>query len=302
MVDLPDEFKNIIISVNGKTGEKWLAGFDGLIDYCIHKWQFRLLPAKKLSYNFVAPVIFGDGSKAILKLGVPGRAIISEIAALKAFNGAGFCKLLDAEPEKGIMLLENMEPGAPLNIIRDEIATTKIVAGLIKYMQKVNPISAYPFQTSSDWYNDLVDLYDRFGNIIPVELFTNAIAAYQSLQTHQQEQRLLHGDLHQENILSAGSGKWKAIDPKGIIAETACELIPCLMNDLQGKDITATLSDRINVLAEELKIDKMRIIKWGAFRSVLSVYWKIEDCLPITSEDTMICDYFVRCTDELFFN
>ncbi|MDB5142005.1 MAG: putative hydroxyurea antibiotic resistance kinase, partial [Mucilaginibacter sp.] len=126
----------------------------------------------------------------------------------------------------------------------------------------------------------------RFGNIIPVDSFANAITAYQSLQTYQQEQRLLHGDLHHENILSAGRGKWKAIDPKGIIAEAACELIPYLMNDLEGKDITATISDRINVFAEELKIDKMRIIKWGAFRSVLSAYWKIEDGLPITSEDT----------------
>lgn len=296
MVELPDEFKNTIISVNGKTGEKWLAGFDDLIAYCIHKWQFRLLPFKKLSYNFVAPVIFEDGSKAILKLGVPGIGIISEIAALKAFNGTGFCKLLDAEPEKGIMLLDKIEPGEPLNVIRDEVAATKIVAGLIKDMQKVNPISGYPFQTSSDWYNDLINLHERFGNIIPVELFTNAIAAYQSLQTHQQEQRLLHGDLHHENILSAGSGKWKAIDPKGIIAETACELIPYLMNDLEGKDITATISDRINVFAEELEIDKMIIIKWGAFRSVLSVYWKTEDGLPITSEDTMICNYFARST------
>jgi streptomycin 6-kinase len=292
MIELPDEFKNIIISVNGKTGEKWLAGVDDLIDYCTHKWRLKLMPAKELSYNFVAPVVFEDGSKAILKLGIPGTGIISEIATLKAFNGTGFCKLLDAEPEKGIMLLEAIEPGEPLNILCDDAAATKIVAGLINDMQQADPVSGYPFQIAADWYNNLVNLHEKFGNIIPEYLFTKAIAAYQSLDTHLQGQRLLHGDLHHENILSAGGGKWKAIDPKGIIAETACELTPYLMNDLTGKDISVTISDRINVFSEELKIDKMRIIKWGAFRSVLSVYWKIEDNLLITPEDIMICESF----------
>ncbi len=252
------------------------------------------MTAKKLSYNFVAPVVFEDGSTAILKLGVPRTGIMSEIATLKAFNGIGFCKLLEAEPEKGIMLLESIEPGEPLNILCDDAAATKIAAGLINDMQQAKPVSGYPFQIAADWCNNLVDLHEKFGNIIPEYLFTNAIAAYQSLETHLQDQRLLHGDLHQENILSVVGGKWKAIDPKGIIAETACELTPYLMNDLKGKGISVTISDRINVFSEELKIDKMRIIKWGAFRSVLSVYWKIEDNLLIIPEDIMICESFYK--------
>jgi streptomycin 6-kinase len=295
MVKLPDEFKNTVISVNGKAGKEWLAGFDDLIAYCIHKWQFRLLPAKKLSYNFVAPVVFEDGSKAILKLGIPGMGINSEIAVLKAFNGIGVCKLLNAEPEKGIMLLESIEPGEFLNITGDEAVAIKIVAQLINDMRQANPASSYQFQTAADWCNNLVNLHERFGHVISEHLFAGAKTAYQSLETHLAhlgDQRLLHGDLHQENILSAGNGKWKVIDPKGVIAETACEVIPYLMNDLEGKNIAATISDRIRAFAEELEIDKARIIMWGAFRSVLAVYWKIEDGLPVTPKDVMICDYF----------
>jgi streptomycin 6-kinase len=107
-------------------------------------------------------------------------------------------------------------------------------------------------------------------------------------------QRLLHGDLHHENILSAGNSTWKAIDPKGVIAETACELIPFFMNNLEGKHIAAAISERINVFSEELKIDRARIIHWGIFRSVLSAYWKIEDGMPITPKDLIICECFVN--------
>ncbi len=293
MIELPDDFKRTIIGVHGIVGEKWLSNFDGLIDYCISKWRFQLMPAKKLSYNFVAPVLFEDGSKAILKLGVPGTGVFSEIAALNAFNGSGFCKLLDAEPDKGIMLLECVEPGEPVNMIRDEITSTKIAARLIKDIWKVNPATNYPFQTADDWCNDLTDLYQRFGNIIPEHLYNNATAAYQSIKYSRQEQRLLHGDLHHENILSAGDGTSKAIDPKGIIAETACELIPYLMNDLEGKNIGTTISGRVNIFSKELNIPIKRINQWGAFRSVLSVYWKAEDNMHIVLEDLAICEYFI---------
>jgi streptomycin 6-kinase len=297
MIPLPNEFKNTIIGVQGKAGEEWLAGFDELINYCINKWQLNLLPYKKLSYNFVTPVVFDNGSKAILKLGIPGVGLLSEIATLKVFNGNGFCKLLDAEQEKGIMLLEYIEPGEPLNTLPDETASAKVIAALIKDMQMANPIPDYPFQTAEDWYNDLVKLYERFANIIPDPLYNNAIAAYQSLKADQQEQRLLHGDLHHENILSAGNDTWKTIDPKGIIAETGCELIPFLMNDLDGKDVAVTLSGRVNIFSKELNIPIKRINQWGIFRSVLSVYWKVEDHVHITPKDLAICAYFMECSN-----
>ena len=56
--ELPDEFKTTIIKVNGKAGVEWLADFNNLLNYCIGKWRLKVLPAKKLSYNFVAPVLF----------------------------------------------------------------------------------------------------------------------------------------------------------------------------------------------------------------------------------------------------
>lgn len=292
MIRLPAEFKSTIINIYGNAGEEWLAGFGELIAYCINKWQFKLLSAKKLSYDFVVPVVFNNGSKAILKLGVPGAGLLSELAALKAFNGAGFCRLLDSEPIKGIVLLECIEPGEPLNTVPDEATSAKIAARLIKDMQMVNPIADYPLQTSDDWYQDLIRLHERFGDIIPEPLYNNAIVAYQSLKTNQQEQRLLHGDLHHENILSAGNDTWKAIDPKGIIGEVGCELPPFLMNDLDGKDIAATISERINVFSEELKIDRARIIKWSVFRSILSAYWKVEDGMTVTPDDVAICEHF----------
>lgn len=294
MIDLPDDFIQTVISVRGEAGRQWLGSLDELITYCKGKWHFELLPAKKLSFNFVAPVVFEDGSTAILKLGLPGKGFQSEMVALAAYNGNSFCRLLDAEPEKGMMVLENIEPGEHLHIIHDDIAATTIAAGLIKDMIMFNPGSSYPFQTADDQYNDLIRLHKRFSNSqIPEYLFNHAVIAYRTIQSNPQQPRLLHGDLHQENILSVQNGGWKAIDPKGVISETGYELVPFLMNNLEGKDISATINQRIEIFSDLLRIDRERIVHWGMFRSVLSAYWQIEDNLPLKEQSLTVCDVFI---------
>jgi streptomycin 6-kinase len=293
MINLPSEFINKVISVHGDKGRVWFDNLDKLIIYCKHKWQFELTEIKNLSFNFVAEVQLKDSSKAILKLGLPGKEFQSELATLAAYNGQGFCKLLDAEPEKGIMLLECIEPGKHLSSIQNDLAAATAVADLIKNMNELDPKASFSFQTAGDQYNHLVNLHKRFGNTnIPECLFNSAESAWQSIQANLQQQRLLHGDLHQENILSAPNGEWKAIDPKGIISETGYELVPFLINDLKYKDIQSTISKRIDIFSDQLDIDRDRIIQWGIFRSVLSVYWQLEDNLPIATKDLAVCEVF----------
>ena len=293
MIDLPSDFIDKVTSVHGEVGKQWLESLDSLIAYSKHKWHFELLPAKKLSFNFVAPVVFEDGSKAILKLGLPGKEFQSEMAALAAYDGSSFCKLLDAEPEKGIMLLEYLDPGEHLNIICDEREKATITANLMKSMTVINPTSSYSFQTAGELNNDLLRLNKRFGNKdIPEYLFENAVSAYRTIESDPHQQRLLHGDLHQENILSAQNGEWKAIDPKGVISETGYELYPFLINDLGDKDAVETINNRIEVFSDLLKIERKRIVQWGLFRSVLSAYWQMEDNLPISEKDLIMSEVF----------
>jgi hypothetical protein len=80
---LPAEFKNTIISIHGKAGEEWLTGFDELISYCINKWHFKLLPAKKLFYNFVTPV--RRWLKSNFEIGYFGRWLTFRNSRLKSF-------------------------------------------------------------------------------------------------------------------------------------------------------------------------------------------------------------------------
>ena len=92
---------------------------------------------------------------------------------------------------------------------------------------------------------------------------------------------LLHGDLHHDNILAAQRHPWLAIDPKGLIGEQAYETGALLRNPLQQllqvPQPSRILSRRIDQLAEELALDRMRIRGWGLAQAVLSAWWSVED-------------------------
>jgi streptomycin 6-kinase len=92
---------------------------------------------------------------------------------------------------------------------------------------------------------------------------------------------LLHGDLHQENILRAERDPWLAIDPKGLAGEPAYEVGALLRNPgdrvRRADSPSRMMARRIAILAEALGIDAQRIVAWCYAQVVLSVWWGYED-------------------------
>src|SRR3712207_9524058 len=61
-----------------------------------------------VSYNYVVRAEREDGTRAVLKLGFPGRELAREAAALKHFDGRGCARLLDSDLEAGALLIERL--------------------------------------------------------------------------------------------------------------------------------------------------------------------------------------------------
>src|SRR5687768_1531534 len=102
--------------MRGEVGRAWLDGLPTMIDHYARRWSLTVQPAfANLSYNYVAPATRADGSPAVLKIGVDTDAEFgSEIEALRAFDGRGMVRLLEADPEQAVMLLDRVQPGRPL--------------------------------------------------------------------------------------------------------------------------------------------------------------------------------------------
>lgn len=268
----------------GKPGKLWLKSIPGVLREYESRWSLTVLPPFYLNYNYVAPVILSDGRRAVLKIGFPGDAEIqSEINALDVFNGEGAALLLKADHDNSSMLIEQVIPGAALSYIKDDEKATRILAKIIKRIQKPMPKNK-KFISLEQWTNDIPVYLHRYRKIngpLPFGLIEKADFLFKELLATSQEPVLLHGDLHQDNILSSEREGWLAIDPKGIGAEPAFETAAMIRNPyIKMKDLhyaASVIRQRIMILSEELKIKPERILKWCFAQTMLSAVWNVQE-------------------------
>ena len=207
---------------------------------------------------------------------------MTEVAALAAFGGRGICRLLELDPGRGAMLLERLRPGRPLAEVEDDEEATAAAAGVMKELWRPPP-PGHAFPSVADWAGGLGRLRRRFGGgtgPMPEGLVREAETLFEELLSSEGEPLLLHGDLHQENILSAGRVPWLAIDPKGVVGEATYDTAALLHNPagtLDAPNPKRLLERRLDVLSGELGLDRARLRAWGLAQAVLAAYWSLED-------------------------
>lgn len=329
--DLPPEFIQTIKNTFGEDGKRWLESLPGLLDEASRRWGLTdIQPVSNLSYNFVAFACLsasagaaGTGERSrwssgralsprgkaayrdqaqlkragevVLKLGVPNRELTSEIAALRFYNGHGACQLLDADPEKGMLLLERLQPGHMLSTLEDDEQATRIAGDVMSQLWRPIPENNDSFIKLKDWFDGFKRLRRRYNGgtgPLPEKLVETAEALSSDLLSENKDITLLHGDFHHYNVLESERG-WLAIDPKGVIGSKGYEVGPLLTNPyerfLSGINPRAQTEKRIAILCEMLNMERERIRSWAICHTVLSAWWSVED-----GEDWM---YAIRCAE-----
>ena len=290
-VTIPLSFKQRIKDVNGEKGAAWLLALSKLLQKYANQWELTLIqPVSKLSYNFVIHSRNATGTDVILKLGVPGTEIESEVAALASYEGRGCVKLLHHSLTDGAILIEEARPGTSIQELtlngRDKEAVL-IASQVIKRLQapsKEGMSQFHPFRTVDDWADGFQRIKAAFGGTtgpFDSQLVDRAEREYRQMSATTAKRVLLHGDLHHGNILSAAREPWLAIDPKGILGDPSYEVgafirnpMPDLMAFPNVKDM---LHDRIDLFSETLRFERKRVWAWSFSQTVLAAWWLFED-------------------------
>ncbi len=243
-MNLPTEFVQTIKNTFGGDGEAWLVALPDLITEASQRWGLTYIqPVPNLSYNYVAfatrtpspltPLPLGEGD-VVLKLGVPNQELTSEITALRLYNGRGACRLLDAAPDKGMLLLEQLQPGGMLSELEDDERATHIAANVMSQLWRPVPENIGNFIQLKDWFDGFKRLRRRFDGKtgpLPKRLVETAKSLSKDLLAENKDETLLHGDFHHYNILRSERG-WLAIDPKGVVGPKGYEVGPLLINPI----------------------------------------------------------------------
>jgi streptomycin 6-kinase len=250
------------------------------LEAAVARWDLRLEGPPVMSAS--GCVAFGrrGAQPVVVKVLAPGSDEGQGIEALRHFGGQGSVALLAATTDAA--LLERAQPGIPLSRLvhagRDDEATAalcEVVAALHRVPAPVGAAAAgYP---NVERWGEAFRRYRRAGaTTLPARLVERAAAVYEELAASQGERRLLHGDLHHDNILLDHARGWLAIDPKGVLGEPAYELGAALRNPAFVP--TPALTDRrVGLIVERLGLDRRRLLAWGFAQAVLSAVWAWED-------------------------
>jgi len=286
VASINQEFARTIIALHGEAGRVWLERLPALIEECARRWSLRVGPPfPSLSYNYAAPAEGRGGERLVLKVGVPSAELLSEIEALRLFDGRGAVRLMDADEERGALLLERLEPGTQLVALceEDDGAATVAAAGVMKRLWRPVPV-VHNFPAAADWgrgFERCRVLFRGGTGPFPPRLFEEAESLFAGLLASAAEPVVTHGDLHHGNVLAAEREPWLAIDPKGLVAEPAYEVGALLRNPqpllLQHPDPVRLTERRIAQLSDELDLEPARVRGWGLAQAVLSEWWTIED-------------------------
>ncbi|MER7155428.1 aminoglycoside phosphotransferase family protein, partial [Streptomyces lydicus] len=93
--------------------------------------------------------------------------------------------------------------------------------------------------------------------------------------------RLLHWDLHYDNVLAGEREPWLAIDPEPLAGDPGFELLPALHNRwaevVATGDVERAVLRRFDLLTEALGLDRRRASGWTLGRVLQNALWDIED-------------------------
>ncbi len=294
MFDIPDTFARFMIELNGDEGRAWLQRLPALLAACEQRWHLTLgTPFPNLSFHYVIPGVRTDGTSVVVKALAP-NAEKEELDALRLFDGHGMVKLLAYDVNDEVLLLERLRPGTSLRKMENDERAISTAATVMTQLWRPAP-SVHPFPTVETWGRGFARLRQHYqgGNgPFPQALLEEAETLYAELSTSMAEPMLLHGDLHQDNILSSERSGWLAIDPKGLVGEPAYETGAMLRNFLpellEMPDPKRILARRVDQFSEELGFDRARIRGWGLSQAVLAAWWGIEDNGQL-GEGTLTC-------------
>ncbi len=278
-MDLPQTFIQNIHVAFGERGRDWLIALPALIEEISKRWGLvDVQSVPNLSYNFVAFAKQG-GEDVMLKIGVPNRELTSEMHALRLFNGAGACRLLDYDEEKGFLLIERLKPGTMLADMEDDEKRTHVAIDVMQglWMSHIKTSGANFIQLK-DWFAGLNEIRLGFNGGVgpfPKKIFERVESSLPELLAGD-DICLMHGDFHHYNILLSDRG-WLAIDPKGVVGPVGYEIGPLMVNPWM-KPMDRSLFKvqtvrRLGILHERLGWPRELILDWSLAHAVLSAWW-----------------------------
>ncbi|WP_443054570.1 aminoglycoside phosphotransferase family protein [Streptomyces sp. NBC_00334] len=279
VIDVPEGLAAAQAKYNGEAGRAFVEGLPVLAAGFLERWELRLDgPSMHGWAALVLPVVCRDGTEAVLKLQILDEESEGEPVALRVWDGDGAVRLLDHDAATGTMLLERLDSGRMLSHVEDSREAVLVLARLLAHLtatpapsglRRLGDIARRMLERTPGTLERIADPADR-------RLVADCAAAVREVADEPGD-RLLHWDLHYENVLAAGRAPWLAIDPKPLAGDPAFDLLPALDNRYDP----AETRWRFDAMTDVLGLDRERARAWSLGRVLQNSLWNVEDGDPL---------------------
>ncbi|WP_031089325.1 aminoglycoside phosphotransferase family protein [Streptomyces sp. NRRL WC-3549] len=278
MIEVPEEFAACQEEFHGAVGRAFAAALPGLAEEFLARWGLQRDGAVMYGMcALVLPVVREDGRPAALKLQRTDDETVGEPVALRVWGAAdaGAVGLLEHDAETGAMLLERLDERRPLTAVPDTRVAVRVLARSLarlvsvpapEGMRGLGAMTARMLDAAPRAAGALADEGER-------RLLLDCAAAVREVRDEPGD-RLLHWDLHYDNILAGRAeegraGQWVALDPKPLAGDPGFELFPALDNRFDAGEVLW----RFDLLTEALGLDRDRARAWTLGRVLQNGVW-----------------------------
>jgi streptomycin 6-kinase len=251
---------------------QWIHDLPDLVASLEQDWSIIVgRPYRDSTEAFVAQASLADGAPAVLKLLVPRADEVArnEVTALRLANGEGCVRLLREDTARDALLLERL--GRSLHDLALPIAQRhEVLCSAAARVWRRAPGCGLPTGAEKGrWLADFITVtWEELGRPCSERTVGHALAcAARRIAAHDDERAVLvHGDVHQWNVLESGDG-FKLVDPDGLLAEAEYDM-GILMREDPRELLDGDAHDRARWLAWRCGLDVTAIWEWGIVERV----------------------------------
>lgn len=288
MIDIriPDELVESQHMYAGEPGRAFIAGLPARVREFVDRWDLTVDgdPMHGMA-ALVLPVVRADGTPAAVKFQLLDEETEGEPVALRTWDGDGAVRLLDHDADTGTMLLERLDSGRMLSTMADTRKAVLVLAELLARLTAtpapagMRTLAAIAAEMVEELPGALKSITDP-GERALVERCGGAVREVMG----EAGDRMLHWDLHFENVLASDREPWLAIDPKPLAGDPGFDLWPALDNKFDADDVLW----RFDAMTEVLGLDRERARAWTLGRVLQNPLWEVQDGRPPVADDMEI--------------
>lgn len=258
MIVVPDGLVRVTTAREGAHGAAWVRTVPTVVAEVLARWDCVVDGDPTHGQVAVVVPVRQRGVPAVLKVSFPHPGNRSEPGALRAFDGHGAVRLLEADEDAFAMLLERAGPHTLAAVTSSEEAV-EIAGDLARRLAVPAPAEVPMLAAMTEHWSQELDAQARAApGALPPDVLDRARETIGALAADRTS-TMLHGDLHAGNVLSADREPWLAIDPKGWRGTAAYDAFTVVASNpaelAAAPDLGRAMRERIHRFARAAGVD-----------------------------------------------